>query len=77
MVFEGLSFGVKIKLADTSFTKLSIPYSSQQVGVVLTMNHTFMEIVRSMLYYSGMPLNFCAEAMPISANLKVEVQLYN
>ena len=41
------------------------------------MNRTFMEIVRSMLYYSGMSLNFWAKALPTSVNLKVEVQLYN
>ena len=40
----------------------TIPYIPQHNGVAERVNHTPMEMARSMLYHSGMPLSFWAEA---------------
>ena len=59
--FKSLDFA-DYCLANGIHQEFRAPYCPQQNGVIERDNRTFVEAVRSMLHYSGLPLQFWAEA---------------
>lgn len=62
-------FDIYLKKCGISRNK-TIPYTPQQNGVAERANRTLMELLRSMLYFAGLPKKFWAEALATAVYLK-------